>query len=90
MMGLKMKQCPDCKAVMGMPGECVYCYMNLRQAPGFFKWLLREGIPFRTLQFFCLSIMNGIFMHHFHYSEWEIIVQAICLGIILPGMFRNE
>jgi len=58
--------------------------------PGFFRYVWDEVITYRLVCFCSASLINGIFMTHFNYSTPECFAQAVCLGIILPGIFKDE
>jgi hypothetical protein len=69
---------------------CQYCDFIKPSNRGFFKWFIKEFLlDYRCICFLAVSVLNGIFMKHFYYSEMEIIVQTLCLGIILPGLFKG-
>jgi len=88
-----MNLCPNCKVPNDLESGCCYCYLSEPFKPvkrGFFRWLMQNHILYKLLQFSAVSIMNGIFVNHFKYSVLEMVVQAVCLGIVLPGIFNRE
>ncbi len=87
-----MIKCPNCKVPFKDTSGCQNCFQvkqTFHTRLSFFSWFKAEFGWLYIIQFSAASIINGFFMRHFNYSCFEILVQAVCLGIILSGVFNR-
>jgi hypothetical protein len=90
---IEVSRCANC-GCMGIINNkpCMFCD-NTKKTHGFINWITREikkdWLNYKVACYFAASILSGIFMKHFHYSDLEIITQLLCLAIILPGLFKD-
>jgi hypothetical protein len=88
---IEVSRCKECNQMGVINNTCFYCEELKEKNKNFLQYLIHEVfLDYRCICFMAVSIMNGIFMKHFNYSWTEILAQAVCLGIILPGLFRND
>lgn len=87
-----LEKCNRC----GSPGihkelPCFFCAeTKVVKRRSFYRYFIDEMLTLRMLSFCAVSIISGIFTHHFNYSPTETIAHAICLGIILPSVIKDD
>lgn len=70
-------------------GVTVVSFSSQTRKERFLDWFFSTDIMF-YLALLSGCIINGIFLSHCNWSDGEMLTEAICMGVILGRVLRNE